>query len=454
MFRPLHSLGLVAAFAAVGSIAFAQSAPPLTAAPPDFGTPPSGRVPILFNDHHVYAKPSREQSNRVISALIRGNEILVPLRSMFEQMGATVVYDNQSKTILVSSATSNIRLTVDQPAVAINGETRPLDVPPMLEDGVVLVPVRVIAETLGAYVQWEPSKRVVIIRYNSVYGQAAAPGVPATPPPPGETAAPSGPETPIPTPLLQYPSVPSHYEHFIAGDFIISPKVANELDPAIKGKASYDIRAATEFPIFHIPWMIGAEYQTFEYPHDDTIPSTLFGPGANPCGPLSPAAGNPGCVTQVGGYGQIAVPAFTARDTTIDAKLAIRVLKPRIFVGGSYLSDTNNYAGYSYPSLNGFGFGIEKLPDLDQDISPYASYWYYPSLAGNFTYPLSAPAPFTGVSTRLDEEYSDYRVGLIGHITPGIFIDLGYLADFSREKSLVPADSTHSGPYIGLGLHL
>ncbi|MGA2394751.1 MAG: hypothetical protein ABSH03_15520, partial [Candidatus Lustribacter sp.] len=58
--------------------------------PADFGNPPSGEVPILFNDHHVYSKPDKLTQNRVLAALVRGNEILVPLRSMFEQMGATV----------------------------------------------------------------------------------------------------------------------------------------------------------------------------------------------------------------------------------------------------------------------------------------------------------------------------------------------------------------------------
>ena len=40
--------------------------------------------------------------------------------------------------------------------MTINGETRPLDVPPMMYQGQILVPVRVISEGMGAYVQWVP----------------------------------------------------------------------------------------------------------------------------------------------------------------------------------------------------------------------------------------------------------------------------------------------------------
>jgi len=55
--------------------------------PMSFGTPPTGSVPILFNDHHVYAKPTDLKQGRVLAALVRGGSILVPLRSMFEEMG-------------------------------------------------------------------------------------------------------------------------------------------------------------------------------------------------------------------------------------------------------------------------------------------------------------------------------------------------------------------------------
>jgi hypothetical protein len=67
--------------------------------PMQFGSPPSGEIPILFNDHHVYSKPDVLKQGRVLSALVRGGTILVPLRSMFEQMGATVSYDPASKTV-------------------------------------------------------------------------------------------------------------------------------------------------------------------------------------------------------------------------------------------------------------------------------------------------------------------------------------------------------------------
>ncbi|HXM05927.1 MAG TPA: copper amine oxidase N-terminal domain-containing protein, partial [Candidatus Acidoferrum sp.] len=119
-----------------------------------FGAPPSGEIPILFNDHTVYAKPDILEQARVLAALVENGEIYVPLRSMFEQMGATVSVSADGKTITAVKPGSSVSITLGKSEVIVDGETRSLDVPPMLYKGVVLVPVRVLSEAMGAYVQW------------------------------------------------------------------------------------------------------------------------------------------------------------------------------------------------------------------------------------------------------------------------------------------------------------
>ena len=86
---------------------------------------------------------------------------------------------------------ADVSVTVGKPEVIINGESRPLDVAPIVYQGVVLVPVRVMSEAMGAYVQWVPDKRVVVVRY-----------VPATPPPnPPPPPAPEATVVPPPPPV-------------------------------------------------------------------------------------------------------------------------------------------------------------------------------------------------------------------------------------------------------------
>ncbi|MBV8222943.1 MAG: hypothetical protein JO293_06240, partial [Candidatus Eremiobacteraeota bacterium] len=152
----------VSAAVASGTATMATSGTQIAA---DFGSPPSGEIPILYNDHHVYANPSILKQNRTLAALVKNGVILVPLRSMFEEMGATVSYDGASKTATAQKPGASVQVTLGKSEAVINGESRPLDVPPEIYKGVLLVPVRVMSEALGAYVQWVPDRRITVVRY-------------------------------------------------------------------------------------------------------------------------------------------------------------------------------------------------------------------------------------------------------------------------------------------------
>jgi hypothetical protein len=390
----------------------------------NFGSAPSGTVPILYNDHHVYSKPDKLKAGRVLAALVRGGTVLIPLRSMFEQMGATVSYDAGSKTVDVTKPGADVKVTVGSPEVIINGESRPLDVPPEIYQGSVVVPVRVISEGMGAYVQWVPSQHVVVVRYN-----------PATPPP-AATPAPTEAPTVAPTPTPA-PAATPNKEGFIAGDYIINPKVYNEFSPGNTGKGgSYAVRGAFEFDALGLPWMIEGDFRQIQYPHNQGVATP---PVTSPC----PVPGDQGCVTTIGGAGSTFVPAFTAREQDFDGRLALKVADPRIYIGVGYLYRTGNYG---YPALKGFGFGAEKLPDLNQAFSLYGSAWYYPNVKGNFTDPL-------GNQFNLAYNMLKYQIG--GTVKFGsspVFLDLGYLGETAKNKSNAPSNTSVNGPYVGLGI--
>ncbi|MDQ2681211.1 MAG: copper amine oxidase N-terminal domain-containing protein [Candidatus Eremiobacteraeota bacterium] len=397
----------------------------------NFGAPPSGQIPILFNDHHVYSKPDKLKQGRVLAALVRGNTILIPLRSMFEQMGATVSYNAGSKTVDVSKPGSDVKVTVGKPEVIINGESRPLDVPPEIYQGHVVVPVRVISEGMGAYVQWVPDKKLVVVRY-----------VNATPPPP-----PAPPSTPVPTVVptpTPGPAATPYQEKFIAGDYILGPKVYNEFDPGIKqpNDKSYAVRGAAEFSLFNLPWMLEGDYRQIGYQHNQTAATPPGAPGQTvfPCF----APGDPGCVTVIGGQGQTFVPNFSPRDYDFDGRLGLKVADPRLYVGVGYMFRSNNYG---YPKLRGVGFGAEKLPDLNNTFSVYGSAWYYPSVKGNYTDGL-------GNTFNLAYKILKYQVGATLSLGKSpFFIDGGFLGDKGTNKTNAPSDFTHSGGYLGLGIH-
>ncbi len=403
------------------SVAQMGSAPPA-----DFGSPPSGQIPILYNDHHVYSKPDILKQGRVLAALVRGGTLLIPLRSMFEQMGATVSWDPGSKTATVSKAGAEVKVTVGKPEVVINGESRPLDVPPMIYQGVVLVPVRVISEGMGAYVQWVPDRHIVVVRYLP----ATPPPSPAPPPP--SAAPPPPPPPPTPKPMLG--------EAFVAGDYIISPTVYNEFSPGNTGTDSFAIRGGGEFSLGSIPFMLEGSYERWQYPHN--------------CNGFTPGTRSyvPECnVTTIGGLGSTPVLVTSPlADQDADARFAVRVLQPRVYIGVGYIWMSNNYG---YPNMNSWGFGGEKLPDLNHVFSFFGSVWYYPNVHGSYTSPSSSVVP--SASYNLAYNLLKYQAGItIGLGNTPVFIEGGWMGDSWSNKQNAPINRTYNGPFAGLGFRL
>jgi hypothetical protein len=413
--------------------------------PADFGAPPSGEVPILFNDHHIYSKPDRLKQNRVLAALVRGNEILVPLRSMIEQMGATVSYDPASKTADVSKPGSDVKVTVGKPEVVINGEARPLDVPPEIYKGSVVVPIRVISEGMGAYVQWVPEKKVVVVRYVAAPVPTPPPTAPPTAPPTPKPAPPAPPPVaaPAPPPPTPSPAPPAKvYEKFIVGDYIAKPQVYNQFSSGSNTSTwgpSFAGRAAIEFPLLNLPFMVEGYGEQYAYTHPG---------GATPANPncnTNGLAGNPACVTPIGpGVGSLWVPQFQAIDSDASARVGIKVADPRIYLAAAYLFTSTNYG---YPRMSGVGFGAEKLPDLDKPLSLFGSVYYYPQVQGNFT-------DGSGTTYNVEDRFLQYQAGLAYSVMKnGIFIEGGFMGNNTNNKRFLPSNGHHAGAFAGIGIH-
>jgi hypothetical protein len=428
------------AVAALGP-AFAQTSTPA----PDFGTPPSGEVPILFNDQHVYSKPDKLKQGRVLAALVRGKTILVPLRSMFEQMGATVSYNASTKTVDVSKPGADVQVTVGKPEVVINGESRPLDVPPEIYKGSLVVPVRVISEGMGAYVLWVADKRLVVVRYLPAPVPTPPPPtpVPTAPPTPVPTAAPTATPTPTPVPT-------AGVQFYIAADALFSPKVYNEFDPGNTGRATPSGRGGVTFSYDNVAFLAEADYSQFVYPHRNSSGSAgpFYSPGV-PCGlpnnPNSAPIGDSACVSTLGPLtGSAYVPSFDARDEDLDGRFGVGIGNPKIFLVGSYIS---KYGNYGYPKLKGVGGGVEKLPNFEQPIDIYGSVLYYPQISGDYT-------DIFGNQQQLQYRLLKYQAGITLNVPKSpLFLDFGYLGDHATIKQNAPSNIDEHSLYGGLGLH-
>jgi hypothetical protein len=228
---------------------------------------------------------------------------------------------------------------------------------------------------------------------------------------------------------------------FVVGDYVFDPKVYNEFSPGNTGSDSYQGKFGLEFPFAGLAVMGEGVYQSWGYPHNANTSLTAYCGAPPPAG----AAGDPGCVNTIGQQGQSFVNPFTVRDTDVDGRLGIGIPIAHLYAVGSYLTQWGNYG---YPRLNGFGFGLEKLPDLHQVLSLYGSVLYYPTISGTYTDPVSLN------QAKLSYEVYRYDVGLTLSMPKGpLFVDFGYTGDNGKNKSNAPSDYQHSGLHAGLGLH-
>jgi hypothetical protein len=141
-----------------------------------------------------------------------GGRLLVPLRGVFERLGANVRWEPAAQRITATTSAKTIELVVGQRDAAVDGKPVVMDVPPMVIQGRTMVPLRFVSEALGAFVQWQAATRTVSITLP--VAEPAPPGyraTPAAPTPAQPTPAPTPaqptppPATPVPTPAVATP---------------------------------------------------------------------------------------------------------------------------------------------------------------------------------------------------------------------------------------------------------
>jgi hypothetical protein len=92
---------------------------------------------------------------------------LIPLRSIFETMGADVQWDSATNTVTATRGGDTISLVIGGSTLYKNGQAvATLDVPAKAINGRTMVPVRAIAEAFNATVEWNGNARYVLITEN------------------------------------------------------------------------------------------------------------------------------------------------------------------------------------------------------------------------------------------------------------------------------------------------
>lgn len=117
-------------------------------------TPPLPAIKVFINNI--------AQSYEVDPYIMNGNT-MVPLRGIFEQLGATVSWDEETKTAKSIKSNTAVEISIGSNQAKVNGISITLKQAAVILNGSTMVPLRFIAETFGAIVEYDSVQRSVFI---------------------------------------------------------------------------------------------------------------------------------------------------------------------------------------------------------------------------------------------------------------------------------------------------
>lgn len=112
----------------------------------------SGQIQLVVNGTPVVTD---------VPPVVENDRTLVPIRALSETLGFEVDWDDANRAVTLAKGEQVIVLYIGRADTLVNGQPKPIDVPPVIRENRTLIPVRFVAENLGLEVSWDPSSRIV-----------------------------------------------------------------------------------------------------------------------------------------------------------------------------------------------------------------------------------------------------------------------------------------------------
>ncbi|RKD22926.1 hypothetical protein BEP19_11885 [Ammoniphilus oxalaticus] len=94
---------------------------------------------------------------------LKNDYTMVPARFISENLGAQVTWDDQSKVVSIERDHHMIQMKNGSSQVTVNGTVVTVDTAIEIKNGSTFVPLRFIAEQLGAEVKWDANQKSIAI---------------------------------------------------------------------------------------------------------------------------------------------------------------------------------------------------------------------------------------------------------------------------------------------------
>ncbi len=109
-----------------------------------------------------------------VPPVIENGRTLVPLRAIFEAIGASVNWDNKTRTVTSVKGNTTVVLSIGSTRPMVNGQVWPLEVPAKIKNDRTLAPLRFVGEAFGGKVDWNDSTRIITITTSTTSSSSRA----------------------------------------------------------------------------------------------------------------------------------------------------------------------------------------------------------------------------------------------------------------------------------------
>lgn len=94
---------------------------------------------------------------------INSNRTMVPIRFIAEEMGCAVGWDGSLRVVYINKDKTSVELKIGASKALLNGKVITLDTEAIINKDRTFVPLRFVSEALGADVKWNNNTRTVLI---------------------------------------------------------------------------------------------------------------------------------------------------------------------------------------------------------------------------------------------------------------------------------------------------
>ncbi len=103
--------------------------------------------------------------------VIVNDRTLVPMRAIFEALGAYVDWDGTARMVTATKGSNKISISIGSNQLNVNGTIKTLDVAAQIINDRTLVPVRAISEAFNCDVEWDGASRSVLITTKEIFSE-------------------------------------------------------------------------------------------------------------------------------------------------------------------------------------------------------------------------------------------------------------------------------------------